>query len=199
MDYSKYVFPVNNSNGGSGVLIGSLFITAGHVVEGCSNPSVYINGTSHSLCIHNALFLYSNPNHRSDMCDLAIFKLKGVESPLSFAEYVPTKDKELVSFSHKDISIIENCNYAGVFGSICREEKELVQITGKVIAYYDKYFECEMDEKLCGGRSGSPLFDNSHHLVGILCGDKDHKESSNTVLYLSSKAIKELLFKGATT
>ena len=49
-----------------------------------------------------------------------------------------------------------------------------------------------MDEDLCRGRSGSPLLDGNK-VVGILYGDKDSKDSSKTVLFLSSKAILEIL------
>ena len=65
-------------------------------------------------------------------------------------------------------------------------------MAGKVIEIHDYYFECLMNGTLREGRSGSPLM-NGNKVVGILIGDTGGKEVSNTVLYLSSKAIYNLL------
>lgn len=193
MDYRKYILPIIiNDCDGTCVLVGNMLVTAGHVVAGYENASVYIFGKEYKLDMRNVRFIDANPTNRSDRYDLAVFMLDDVESPLVFADELPTEDVELVSYSYNHIVSKVPGTSVGVFGSLRKESRVLEHLTGKVLAYYDNFFECEMDGELCEGRSGSPLLDGNK-VVGILSGDKDGKGSSRTVLYLSSKAIVELL------
>ena len=188
MDYSKYIFPINGAFEGTGVLVGSLFITAGHVVKGFNRPYVFISSKKYYLSQENNLFLDDN-TCKSSMCyDLAVFRLDGVISPLLLADYIPNKCDELVSLSHH--TTCERKEGVGVFQNTIESQLEIM--AGKVIEIHDYYFECLMNGTLREGRSGSPLM-NGNKVVGILIGDTDGKEVSNTVLYLSSKAIYNLL------
>ena len=63
---------------------------------------------------------------------------------------------------------------------------------GEVVHLDDNYFECYFDSALKRGSSGSPVFDGEK-VVGILYGDREGKESSNKVLFLSASAIMKLL------
>lgn len=98
-EYEKYILPINGDREGSGVLVGKLFITAGHVVVGCTDPSVYVFNERFSLTKENEIFACDNPSNNSTGFDLAIYRLEGVESPLELAEDFPNKDAELISLS----------------------------------------------------------------------------------------------------
>lgn len=187
VDYDKYILPLNGSLEGTGVVVGNLFITAGHVVVGSAAPFIVISGASYNLTANNRLFIDDNPSNSSEEFDLAIYRLNGIESPLALSDMKPNKDAELVSFSRRTIVTRTS---EGIFG--VTEDRILDRIVGHIIDYYDNYFECRMDGKLCKGRSGSPLLERNK-VVGILYGNKEGYESSDTVLYLSSKAIVELL------
>lgn len=193
MDYRKYILPVIiNGCDGTCVLIGNMLVTAGHIVASYENASVYISGKEYKQDMRNVRFIDANLTNRSDRYDLAVFILDDVESPLVFADELPTENVELVSYSYNHIVSKVPGTGVGVFGSLSKESRELERLTGKVRSFYDNYFECELDGELCEGRSGSPLLDG-YKVVGILSGDKDGKSSSRTVLYLSSKAIVEIL------
>ncbi len=178
MDYSKYIIPLN---GGTGFVINNLFITAGHVVDK-EQISINILGINYKR-------VFWEVSNKSDGVDLAIYKCETNNSPLCFEANIPPKDTEFINYSYKHFSIKKECNNKdNFFYKTDNEEIILETTTGKVIEYYDNYIECIMDTPLCEGRSGSPLM-NGKNVVGILIGDKDGKKTSNTVLFLSSKAI----------
>ena len=196
MEYSKYIFPIKGALDGTGTLVGNLFITAGHVVVGSKSPSVNIGDDSYNLTAENKIYLDDNKSRSSEGYDLAVYKLDGIESPILLSEDIPDKSIELLNISYKHTSV-ENPEYTGSVFDLPRIEKWIPETNhGHVIEYYDNYFECMMDEELCRGRSGSPILDGNK-VVGILYGDKDgkdsSKDSSKTVLFLSSKAILTIL------
>ena len=187
VDYDKFILPLNGSLEGTGVLVGNLFITAGHVVVGSAEPFIVISGVSYYLTANNRIFIDDNPSKSCEGFDLAIYRLDCTESPLVLANDVPKKATNLVSLSRH---IVVTRTSSGIFG--LHQDRVLERINGKVTGYFENYFECKMEGELCKGRSGSPLL-IGNKVVGILYGDKAGKDSSNTVLYLSSKAIVELL------
>ena len=192
MEYSNYIFPIKGALDGTGTLVGNLFITAGHVVIGSPSPSVYIGNESFFLTEENRIFLDDNPSRSSEGFDLAVYKLEGLDSPLLLSGEIPDKHTDLLNISYKHTSV-ENPEYTGSVFDLPNIEKWIPEIRhGQVIEYYDNYFECMMDEELCRGRSGSPIL-NGNKVVGVLYGDKDSKNSSKTVLFLSSKAIMDIL------
>ena len=186
-DFEQYIIPINGAREGTGVLVGNLFIIAGHVVAGFSNPSVFIFNNTYSLTSENRIFASDNPTNSTTGFDLALYRLEGVNSPLELAADLPEKDTELISLSRHTIITRTSESIFGI-----QEDRIIECLTGKVIEYYGNYFECHMDSELSVGRSGSPLLEDNK-VVGILCGDKDNKARSNTVLFLSSKAIVGLL------
>ena len=187
VDYDKYILPLNGSLEGTGVLVGDLFITAGHVVVGSAKPFIVISGVCYYLTANNRIFIDDNPSKSSEGFDLAIYRLDCIGSPLVLADDIPNKTTNLVSLSRH---LVITRTSPGIFGQ--HQDIVLERINGKVIGYFENYFECKMEGELCRGRSGSPLL-VGNMVVGILYGDKAGKDSSNTVLYLSSKAIGDLL------
>lgn len=183
MNYSKYIFPIiSNDKDGFGVLVGNLFITAGHVLEESKKPYVKINGKSYPLYKENALIFDTNPDKKTNGYDVAVFQLNGVNSPLKLSINLPSFGKELLSccYSHKVNTSSKIFCYKE---SWVREER-----VGKVTSLYDNYFECQFEDSLSRGSSGSPIMDGEE-VVGILYGDKEGKNSSKTILFLSSTAI----------
>ena len=92
MNYDSYILPINGVLEGTGVLVGDLLITAGHVVVGGANPFVVISGESYHLTSDNTIYVDDNPSKSSDGYDLAVYRLKGVESPLILDENMPNKN-----------------------------------------------------------------------------------------------------------
>ncbi len=193
MELGKYIYPIKSSDtDGNGVLIGKHFVTVGHVIETAVICYVTIENKTYELTKESALVIRTNNEGRSDGYDLAVFKFEDIEpSPLVLSSSIPSIDIELnsICYNHKSYGTISSNN---IFCSPIEETWTLVQNSGHIISVYDNYIECELNGKLQRGNSGSPLmYGNS--VVGILYGDKDGKESSKTVLFLSSEAIARLL------
>lgn len=178
MDYRKFVFQINSTNyvEGCGVIVDDLFITAGHVIEMSLNPNVEIEGERYPLVEDEALYIDTNKTGSCTGYDLAIFRFKEVNSPLLLTDIFPSEGDQLLSCSYKTLPI----------GSSYQE------CLGKVMQHYENYFECNFETSLSEGSSGSPVFDGEK-VVGILYGDREGKESSNKVLFLSASAIMKLL------
>ena len=192
MDYSKYIFPLDSTTDGSGVLVGNLFITAGHVIEMSTKPAVVIEGRSYPLDKMDALVFDTNPDKRTDGYDVAIYRLPNLISPLLLSETTPSEGEELLSCSFKhNVSGTPGLS-SNIFSSGIKEEWLFENHLGKVISHYDNYFECQFEETLSKGSSGSPIL-KGEEVAGILYGDKDGKNSSKTVLFLSSAVILRLL------
>ena len=188
MDYSKYIFPLGSTIDGSGVIVGDLFITAGHVIENIINPNVYIDGILYDLNKEKALFIDSNKEGRYEGYDVAIFQLKGINSPLILSDKMPSEKQELLSCSYK-LKVSGNNEQASYIFNSIPEEKSILELRyGRVISYYGNFFECEFQDSLAKGSSGSPIFDGDK-VAGILCGDKEDKECSKEVIFLSASAI----------
>jgi hypothetical protein len=83
---------------------------------------------------------------------------------------------------------------SNIFSSGIKEDWIFEKRMGKVISHFANYFECQFEEPLSRGSSGSPILDGKE-IVGILYGDKEGKSSSRTVLFLSSTVILHLLNK----
>lgn len=194
MDYKKYIFPINSTTDGSGVIVGDLFITAGHVIEDGIKPSVVINGKSYSLDKEDAILFDTNSEGRSDGLDVAVFRLNERCSPLHLADTIPSEGQRLLSCCYRHTV---NCNSglsSNIFSSTINEDWIFEQRKGIVTSLFDNFFECQFIESLSKGSSGSPIIDNDK-VVGVLYGDKEGKNSSKTVLFLSSYAIIKKLTK----
>lgn len=189
MDYSDFILPINGALEGTGVLVGNIFITAGHVVTGYETPFVIFSGNTYNLTSENKIYIDDNTSKSWEGFDLAMYRMDGIESPLVLAQDLPDNNTELISMSRHTVV---NRTSEGIFG--IHEDRILENIPGKIICHYGNYFECLIDGELCKGRSGSPLLDGNN-VIGILYGDKDGKNSSDKVLFLSSKAILSLIDK----
>ena len=192
MDYSKYIFPIDSTTDGSGVLVGNLFITAGHVIEMSTKPAVVIDGKSYPLDKEDALVFDTNADKKNDGYDVAIYRLPIINSPLVLAERSPSESEELLSCSFKHTISGTPGLSSSIFNSRIKEDWIFEKRIGKVISHYANYFECHFEEPLSRGSSGSPILDGKE-VIGILYGDKEGKNSSRTVLFLSSTVILHLL------
>ena len=174
----NWVFPVNCGTGngmsdGCGVLVGNLFITAGHVIEHAVTASVYIDHKSHQLRKDNAVFysFYDKEDFEPKCSDIAVFKLEGVEpSPLTLREDAPAVGEELMSVSFRRPSK----RAKELFGYASNDDEfELVTCDAKVTDLSCNFIACEMSVTLRPGSSGSPVIDRSGRVVGILHGGID--------------------------
>lgn len=188
MNYKPYIFPIRSTTDGSGVIVGDLFITAGHVIEDGIIPVVVIMGKSYSLDKEKALFFDVNPSKRSDGYDVAVYRLDGVSSPLKLANAPLSEGKEVLSCSYRHTISGEPGLSSNIFSSKIKENWIFEQRKGRIVSYYDNYFECQFEEPLSQGSSGSPIIDEDK-VAGVLYGDKEGKNSSNTILFLSSGVI----------
>ena len=186
MDYRKFVFQINSTNyvEGCGVIVDDLFITAGHVIEMGINPFISIKGEKYPLVKEEALYIDTNKKSCSIGYDVAIFRLKDISSPLRLADIIPAEGKKLLSCSYKHTSSGSGLSY--------QEHWNFEERLGEVVHLDDNYFECNFETALRTGSSGSPIFDGEK-VAGILYGDREGKESSNKVLFLSGSAIIKLL------
>ncbi len=188
MDYKQYIFPIISTKDGSGVIVEDLFITAGHVIEDGIKPSVVINGKSFSLDKENALLFDTNSDKRSDGLDVAVFRLNEICSPLRLADFIPSEGEELLSCCYRHTISSNSGSPFNIFSTEIKEEWIFEQRKGIVTSIFDNFFECQFVESLSKGSSGSPIIDDDK-VIGVLYGDKEGKDSSQRILFLSSSAI----------
>lgn len=181
-EFKQYVLPIisDNYNEGCGVMVGDMFITAGHVISKCENPRIKWNGKNMPLV--NPIVFHNNENE-SGSYDIAVYSVPGANTPLVLSNVTPEKGDVLKSCSWRMLGeeYVE-CN------AILNGLKE------------GNYYAADTDKQLKPGSSGSPVFLNGE-VVGILCAGNcnDDNTSCNTewplnlCVFLSSKAILELL------
>lgn len=176
--FENYVFPVccgtkDGESDGCGVLVGDLFVTAGHVIEHSMIAHVYIDHKDYELRKENAMY-YSFDDKESlgtKASDIAEFKLEGVApSPLALAEDSPSNGDVLTSVSYLHYGK-KNPNTTSVFDATIEVYEKLV-CNAKVTELSNNFFVCDMEVQLKPGSSGSPVLDGNK-VVGILHGGKD--------------------------
>ncbi|WP_346998107.1 trypsin-like serine peptidase [Bacteroides cellulosilyticus] len=170
----QYIYPILNRNytDGSGLFIGNLFITAGHVIDEAQEPYIICNGASISLAKDNAILFYNH--NTADGYDIAVYQIDGVESELYLSDRQPTVSMELVSASYKTTALGKELLVCNV---TIREEIE------------GNYFYADTNVILTPGSSGSPIM-KDNRVYGILCrGDK----GTSLCAFLSSIAILKIL------
>ena len=194
--FKNWVFPVccgteNSVSDGCGVLVGNLFITAGHVIEHAVTASVYINHESHQLRKEDAVFysFYDKEEFDSKCSDIAVFKLEGIEpSPLTLREDAPTVGEVLISVSFRRPSKRDKA----LFGYASDDDEfELVACDAKVAELSCNFFACEMSVTLRPGSSGSPVIDSAGRVVGILHGGVEGMD--NQCIFQSTESIVKFL------
>lgn len=193
--FENYVFPVccgtkDGESDGCGVLVGDLFVTAGHVIEHAVVAHVYIDHVDYELCKEDALYYSFDDKDSLDTnaSDVAVFKLEGVTpSPLTLAEDSPSNDDDLTSISYLHYGK-KNPNATSVFDATIEVYEKLV-CNAKVIKLSNNFFVCDMEVQLKPGSSGSPVLDGNK-VVGILHGGKESQcvfQSSESLVQLMKK------------
>lgn len=176
----NYVFPVccgtkDGESDGCGVLVGDLFVTAGHVIEHAVVACVYIDHVDYELRKEDAVYYSFDDNDSLDTkaSDVAVFKLEGVTpSPLALAENSPSIDDDMTSVSYLHYGK-KNPNATSVFDTTIEVYEKLV-CNAKVTKLSNNFFVCNMEVQLKPGSSGSPVLDGNK-VVGILHGGKDNQ------------------------
>lgn len=86
----QYVLSIisDNYNEGCGVMVGDMFITAGHVICKCINPRIRWNGKR--IALINPILLHNDEND-SEGYDIAIYSIPKANSPLILSDSVPKK------------------------------------------------------------------------------------------------------------
>ena len=95
----QYVLSIisDNYNEGCGVMVGDMFITAGHVISKCENPRIRWNGKR--IALINPIVFHNDEND-SDGYDIAVYSVPNANSPLVLSDVVPEKgDVQLKSGS----------------------------------------------------------------------------------------------------
>lgn len=170
----------DNYNEGCGVMVGDMFITAGHVISKCESPRIRWNGKR--IALINPIVFHNDEND-FDGYDIAVYYVPNANSPLVLSDVVPEKGDVLKSCSWRMLG------------------EEYVECNAVVNGLKDgNYYAFEPDEQLKSGSSGSPVFLNGE-VVGILCAGNcnDDNTPCNTewplslCVFLSSKVILELL------
>lgn len=193
-DIKKYVFATEDDlNDGCGVLVGDLFVTAGHVVD--ERPfRTTIDGKEYAFYKKDAILYHWNEAESRDAnsIDIAVFKVEGAHSPLTFADFSPAVGDSLrsISLEHKegeyahegDVSLIPE-----IFRHTTYTYYDINDCKAEVTELEGNYIACNTDVILKPGSSGSPL----------LCGDKvvgilhSGKVGTNLCAFLSAKVILE--------
>ena len=95
------VLPILNSNytEGSGVLVGNLFITAGHVICDAQDPHVKLNGVIYNLDSSREI-LFRNDKDENGY-DLAVYRIPEVCSDLKLMPEFPRSGTRIGSISYR--------------------------------------------------------------------------------------------------
>lgn len=156
--------PTNNS--GYGVIVGQYFITVGHLFDECDSYSFVHEKKTYTLRKEEAK-LCEDTGLQNNGHDIAIFKLKNIESPLELAHSVPYIGQELRHVRTRLIS--EQC-IVGFSSPITK----CISGRGIVDEVARNCFVCKMDVKLFKGSSGSPIMlDNT--IYGIVVGGEEER------------------------
>lgn len=191
----NYVFPVccgtkDGESDGCGVLVGDLFVTAGHVIEHAVVARVYIDHVDYELRKEDAVYYSFDDKDSLDTnaSDVAVFKLEGVTpSPLALAENSPSIDDDMTSVSYLHYGK-KNPYATSVFEATIEVYEKLVW-NAKVTELSNNFFVCDMEVQLKPGSSGSPVLDGNK-VVGILHGGKD-----NQCVFQSTESLVQLMKK----
>lgn len=191
MNYSeieKYIIQISSEGPvGNGIVIGDLFITAGHVVEGKGKIRFKIEDDSYSFTEDDALVIKYDKVYPDDgmFDDCAVFRLAKKYNDLSLYTSVPEEGDKLLSISIKHGT---KPNVDGIFTYEDREFLVIKTSEATVTRVIGNFIVCEMSEPLEPGRSGSPLFRDGS-LVGILHGGND----GITCFWQSAESIARLM------
>lgn len=90
----QYVLSIisDNYNEGCGVMVGDMFITAGHVIYKCESPRIRWNGKN--IPLRNPI-VFHNDEDDSEGYDIAVYFIPNANSPLVLSDIVPEKGNVL--------------------------------------------------------------------------------------------------------
>lgn len=160
---------------GNGVVVGNLFITAGHVANKGESLQININGDFYSLNKQDALLCLEEDRKEDGLFnDCAIYKLPKSYNNLSISRTIPDIGSVLNSVSIKHVVKKQVSSGVGVFSTIYEEGYKSFISQATILDVIGNFIVCDMDVPLEEGRSGSPIFDGEK-VVGILHGGKDGK------------------------
>lgn len=160
---------------GNGVVVGNLFITAGHVANKGESLQININGDFYSLNKQDALLCLEEDSKEDGLFnDCAIYKLPKSYNNLSISRIIPDIGSVLNSVSIKYVVKKQVSSGVGVFSTIYEEGYKSFISQATILDVIGNFIVCDMDVPLEEGRSGSPIFDGEK-VVGILHGGKDGK------------------------
>lgn len=174
---------------GNGVVVGDLFITAGHVVNKEESLQINIGGDFYSLAPKDALLcVEENSSDNGLFNDCAVYKLSKHYNNLNIEDSIPAIGSVLLSRSCKHYVEKRQTDSIGVFGTQYEEKYKFHTSQATVLEVLGNFIICDMDELLEEGRSGSPLF-CGNKVVGILHGGIEGK----TCVFQSMHSILQLL------
>jgi hypothetical protein len=182
----EFVFPtVDDMNDGCGVLVGSLFVTAAHVVQE-HDFHLFLDGESICLKKEDALLL--KYKQAEDGADIAVFRLDGYKSPLEFDTSSPRKDILLDSISYEHI-VEGSSDTENIFLNEPKDWYKLIECKATIDELAGNFYQCKTSVILKPGSSGSPVFRNGK-VFGILHGGQ---VGTNHCVFQSSSSILSLI------
>lgn len=184
-NYKKYIVPIETGvRMGIGVFVENYFATAGHMFKNSSSIMFQYEGQRYSLNKEDAVILEDiDSNGSSDnQLDIALFNspIPG-QSPLNFADGLPkaTNSLTLLSLNHKISKEIFSPEL---------NPYELISPTGLFVREIYNFFECDINEDIREGHSGSPII-YGNQVFGILSGCLDKQNHPERILFCSTRDI----------
>lgn len=168
--FKKYVLPIfDQTQIGCGVIVGSYFITAGHIMQNNLILKTYFNKKAILLQKNNLVSVcYTNDVPNKDFC---IFRLNEKISPIQIADYIPISNQTFFCVAYNTMA---DSRPSSSLKGIWAYKERIEPIITSVVSRKEKQgelFACNsIDVLLKPGNSGSPLFDKDGLLVGILSG-----------------------------
>ena len=176
---------------GNGIVVGDLFITAGHVANRGKTIYLNIEGDVYLLDKNSELLCLEDGVSEDGLFnDCAVYKLNKRYNELIIDGYEPNVGDELQSISCKYSVEKQFTGGVGVFGTQYNDCYEFHTSRATVVDIIGNFIICEMEKPLEEGRSGSPLFYNDR-VVGILHGGIEGK----TCVFQSIASIQQALLQ----
>ena len=190
-ELTQYFVPITSGEtDGNGVIVGSILLTAGHVIRPNQVFSYKYQGHWHRLLDENKIVLYDE-DIREDGCfnDFAAFRLSDINSPLKLAEELPGGGQIMENISWKHVVKSTPTSGTGLFAQNVIEYLEPHLIKATVREPLGHCIACDMTDPLEPGFSGSALVADTL-VYGILHrGSQDDMEG----IFQSSISIINLL------
>lgn len=173
---NEYIFHNTSFPDGSGVFVGNLFITAGHLFSNQKKATISNGDKKFELKKEDALICLEidekNPDPKG--YDIAIFRLKDQNSPIVLDDTEPYIGMNLTSLSYKHRCVkIKDDSSSLKNTSQNKEFYEFLKCSVVVQDIDHNFILGETSIILQTGSSGSPLF-NGNKLIGILRGGIDN-------------------------